>query len=456
MSLFPPSHTSMTAGIPASSDPTLSRITRAVEMVETATNLLRRGRNWYRARTTYAIRITSDDGALYRDALAAVVADLPETSQRALRAYVTREPGSRSTSPWDDEVAAPSGGHAQPRMRLRYIYDARYREATVTIAGHPIRVAIETPDTSPPEGPRMKMVQDTLRLEARDLDGLRALQDWLAEIIQVANRRELNPQVWSVGSYGDWRSMPGLPWRTLDSVVLTAGQRERIVADLEEFLRREATYVRNGWPWHRGYLLYGPPGTGKSSLVKGLAHYLGLDLFCMSLSDLKQDANLLGLIGEVNPRSILLIEDIDAFHAATRRESEGNEVTISGLLNAIDGVATPHGLITVFTTNHPEELDAALTRPGRVDLREEIGLPDDEQATRLFQVVYGHAPRTRWSVPCGATTADLMEIFKQHIDDPDGAEREIGRRLPVDTPPAVTAIATHLTSSDRVTSVPFP
>lgn len=414
-----------------SGSPQLSRIARGVETIETAHNTVQKVRRWYRSRTMYAVRLTSDDGVLYRETLARLLDMLPEVSQRALRAYTVRH----HDYDYDEPVPASPRG-----MQLRFTYDAKHREATVDIGGHPVRVAIETPDPPGVEGRRQRTLVETLRLEAKDHAGLRALQGWLAEIVAESNQRTVNPSIKSVGTYGDWRSLPDQPWRTLDTVVLATGQRERLVADLEDFLGREQNYVRLGMPWHRGYLLYGPPGTGKTSLVKGLAHHFGLDLWTLSLSDLKQDANLLGLIGEVSQRSILLIEDVDAFRAATGRDSEGNEVTISGLLNAIDGVATPHGLITFFTTNHPETLDPALTRPGRIDVKEEIGLPTGEQASRLFQVVYGVGPRTLWRVPDGTTTADLMEIFKRHLDDPDAAEAALrgGGRV---TPEAAKRIA---------------
>lgn len=67
-----------------------------------------------------------------------------------------------------------------------------------------------------------------------------------------------------------------------------------------------------------------------------------------------------------------------------------SSVTFSGLLNALDGVASSDERIIFMTTNHIERLDAALIRPGRVDLQEFIGDAAAEQARRLFCRFYGN------------------------------------------------------------------
>ena len=86
------------------------------------------------------------------------------------------------------------------------------------------------------------------------------------------------------------------------------------------------------------------------------------------------------------------MEDVDAAlgrsasHGGARVSNGANDscLTFSGLLNALDGVAAQEGKLVFMTTNHLESLDAALIRPGRVDVRCEFSLCSSEQAKHLF------------------------------------------------------------------------
>ncbi|KAK5139031.1 hypothetical protein LTR04_003974, partial [Oleoguttula sp. CCFEE 6159] len=77
-----------------------------------------------------------------------------------------------------------------------------------------------------------------------------------------------------------------------------------------------------------------------------------------------------------------------AIKSSNRRERTSDDVrqgiSLSGLLNAIDGVATHEGRVLVMTTNHPEKLDDALIRPGRVDMQVQFGLATRVQTRELF------------------------------------------------------------------------
>lgn len=79
----------------------------------------------------------------------------------------------------------------------------------------------------------------------------------------------------------------------------------------------------------------------------------------------------------------------------------GTGISLSGLLNAIDGVASHEGRVLIMTTNHPEKLDAALIRPGRVDRKVEFTLAGQDQIQELFVRMYAaseQAPEPKLSV----------------------------------------------------------
>lgn len=239
------------------------------------------------------------------------------------------------------------------------------------------------------------------------------------------------PQLFRMERYGSWNRAGELPIRPVDSVAVTDGQVQGVVDDIKAFRALEPEYVRRGVPFHRGYLLYGPPGTGKTSAIKAIAHAVGADLYAANLGTMN-DGSLAELVQGVSRggnRAILLLEDIDAFGAARQRDEDdpgqqtGSTAGISttGLLNALDGVETPHGLITILTTNHPESLDDALVRPGRVDKKFYFGYPDDATVERHYEFFFSRKP----SVPLyanGRSGAELNEVFVSNMTDPDAAE----------------------------------
>ncbi|KAF3926333.1 Paraplegin [Arthrobotrys entomopaga] len=193
--------------------------------------------------------------------------------------------------------------------------------------------------------------------------------------------------------------------RHIDNISLDKSVITPILNDVKEFLKPTAAkwYANRGIPYRRGYLFHGPPGTGKTSFTLALAGTFGLPIYNLSLGDPTiTEERLLQYFAELPRRCILLIEDIDTVAISKKRDgadvSQGNHnknnpnnnISLSGLLNAIDGVISHEGRILVMTTNHPEHLDPALTRHGRVDLKIHFGLATREQIASLFVNMYSH------------------------------------------------------------------
>ncbi|KIX03506.1 uncharacterized protein Z518_07059 [Rhinocladiella mackenziei CBS 650.93] len=184
--------------------------------------------------------------------------------------------------------------------------------------------------------------------------------------------------------------------RPLDSVILDQGVKERIVADVQDFLSSSKWYHERGIPYRRGYLLYGPPGTGKSSFIQALAGHLNYDIAMLNLSERGlTDDRLNHLLTVIPQRTLVLLEDVDAAFANRRQVDsdgyQGANVTFSGLLNAMDGVGSAEERIIFLTTNHVDRLDEALVRPGRVDMTVRLGEATRYQIEQLWERFYGDA-----------------------------------------------------------------
>ena len=226
--------------------------------------------------------------------------------------------------------------------------------------------------------------------------------------------------------------------RPFESVVLDKGVSDRILGDVREFLDARTWYLDRGIPYRRGYLLYGPPGTGKTSFVQALAGQLDYNIAMLSLSQRGLTDDLLNhLLLNVPARTIVLLEDADAAFSNRRQRDEdgysGANVTYSGLLNALDGVASAEERIIFMTTNHIDRLDDALIRPGRVDMTMQLGNASQWQMEQLWDRFYSEQDpsgegkkrfvnkATAAGLVDNVSTAALQGLFLYNKGDVEGA-----------------------------------
>ncbi|CAD7934035.1 unnamed protein product [Amoebophrya sp. A120] len=181
--------------------------------------------------------------------------------------------------------------------------------------------------------------------------------------------------------------------RSMDSVVVEEKMKKLLLDDLSWFERDEtrAFYKEHGIPYHRCYLLHGPPGAGKTSLIYALAGFLERNLAFLQVSPQMTDDTFRMAMEGLPLSAMLVMEDVDSMFTHDREASNSNQksaLSFSGFLNTLDGLAAPDNLITFLTTNHPEKLDPAVLRPGRIDLKIEFKPAGKEVATRYFKTFY--------------------------------------------------------------------
>ncbi|UZP34950.1 hypothetical protein NXS19_002766 [Fusarium pseudograminearum] len=152
---------------------------------------------------------------------------------------------------------------------------------------------------------------------------------------------------------------------------------------------------------------------------------------------------------EIPPRCVVLLEDIDAVWTDRSNSDSGQEnssapnCTLSGLLNVLDGVGSVEGRIIIMTTNHPEQLDSALVRPGRVDMKVLLGNISRKSAEEMFIRMFSPdlgctahldmdeikelAAQFAKEVPDDTFTPSLLQgFFQLHLESPHDAASSIG------------------------------
>ena len=259
-----------------------------------------------------------------------------------------------------------------------------------------------------------------------------------------------------------WGEPQAITKRALNTVVMNEAIRGEIMRDIERFIKGREWYEERGLPYKLTMLLHGKPGTGKTSLIKALASHYNRNVYCLNLSVLS-DTSLVKAMASVPTGSIILIEDFDTNSTVKRRQSlapvavpapqpkdAGQDIgqsvatlqpaqekeeemfsmlTLSGLLNALDGIVPLDGTMIFLTTNHIDNLDPALIRNGRVDKRIEIPyLTDSEvrQYTQLMFPEFSDPDNKRFFDIAGC---DLMALFSEHRDDAEAFYYSIPGKL---------------------------
>ncbi|XP_058773343.1 AAA-ATPase ASD, mitochondrial-like [Vicia villosa] len=168
-----------------------------------------------------------------------------------------------------------------------------------------------------------------------------------------------------------------------ETLAMDPKKKEEIINDLVKFKDGKEYYAKVGKAWKRGYLLFGPPGTGKSTMISAIANFMNYDVYDLELSIIKDNIELKRLLIATSNKSVIVIEDIDCSIDLTGKRKEKKDlssptgeykVTLSGLLNIIDGIWSSCGgeRIIIFTTNFVDKLDPALIRRGRMDMHIEL------------------------------------------------------------------------------------
>ncbi|KAJ3130246.1 hypothetical protein HK098_004293 [Nowakowskiella sp. JEL0407] len=279
---------------------------------------------------------------------------------------------------------------------------------------------------------------------------LQWMYNWLIRITREYYKNQTSDEEDERGRHeyrdGYWNFMCKLhDSRGIKSVALDYGTEMLLRKDLNTFLASKHFYARIGVPYKRGIMLSGRPGVGKTSLIYAISSSLNRDLYIINLKQMKSDSVLQSALSRITSNAIVVFEDIDAQSSIVHRRDKkkasardtnavsgvskeiapvieesvasapppvstnpganmfaalaaaafsdtdrakfDDSLTLSTLLGCLDGYILPEGTIVIFTTNHPEVLDPALIRPGRIDLHLELGYCTRYQLTSMYRTV---------------------------------------------------------------------
>lgn len=245
----------------------------------------------------------------------------------------------------------------------------------------------------------------------------------------------------------DWQSAGVSSKRDISTVITPNSVKENIIRDMTEFYASEQWYSDRGFNYKLVILLYGPPGTGKTSLIKSIAAHFRKDIYIANLSTCG-DTAFQDLMREIPAKAICAMEDFDDLGSVQERGGKPDMVprsvpvgggmhrmemaepsrasdrpksmlSMSTILNALDGIVDLNGNVVFMTTNHIDKIDKALLRKGRVDFKYYVGLFTDTEVRMYIQMVFPELtdlPEEEFEDILGC---DISAIFKENRDDSD-------------------------------------
>jgi ABC-type multidrug transport system ATPase subunit len=243
--------------------------------------------------------------------------------------------------------------------------------------------------------------------------------------------------------------------KDISTLYLPDRQKKSLMNVVSKFRDNKDMYDKLGLPYKLGIMIYGAPGTGKTTAIKSIATYLRKDVCFIDLKNVTSNADLKEIFTYINDKynnAIIMFEDIDANSEVVHRRdvkfSEAKEsekrktlidtvndgenteepLTLSYMLNLLDGTLCQEGTIFAMTTNHIEVIDPALYRPGRVDLCMEFKPCEHTQIAEIFRnmkqreidpEILKQIPEYKYA-PC-----DIIFHIYKHILDEDITDAEI-------------------------------
>lgn len=260
------------------------------------------------------------------------------------------------------------------------------------------------------------------------------LQSLVDEFSYILDRSKIQIYRFRSGD-GCWISNSHALKRDMKSVIVDKRIKDKLIADIKAFYAEQAWYRERGLPWKKTFIFHGLPGTGKTSLVRAIASVFDLSIATIDLNSVS-DNGLASALSTLPNNCLLLMEDFDSCPAVlcrkgmrwlngqaefeaieSSRQTWQKAVTLSGVLNALDGVVGIDGVITVMTTNVIDDIDPAIRRKGRTDHEIEFGKLTHKEVVEYIELMFPNIYLDNTLVFDDILGCDLQAFYLEHHKD---------------------------------------
>lgn len=237
-----------------------------------------------------------------------------------------------------------------------------------------------------------------------------------------------------------------LSTKSFDNIFFTG--KEEMQKKIKKFESSKDEYQRLGIPYNFGMLFHGKPGTAKTSCCKAIARFTNRHIVSVSLSkikNIKQLSNIflsdtLAGIKIPTDKRLYIFDEADCNLFSKRNDDTNKEnnmekllekvikkddesedcsgkIPIGEVLELLDGIVETSGRIMIFITNHPEKMDPAMVRPGRIDENIEFKCMNSQDIDNMYYLWFGQRLDQELLLKINNekyTLADIGKLFRSY------------------------------------------